>query len=142
MYFVKNLCFSLLFVKISVAQVPITPFEDPTIVCPNTDGTTVSVNGFTASPFKITPFVDTFTNPPRAVSKDKVCRTDGHCLFSYDISIFAAQKRPFDNIIPGCKALPGTWFMTYNGSVPGPTIRVPSGHESLVRFKNLINNIK
>jgi FtsP/CotA-like multicopper oxidase with cupredoxin domain len=138
MHNMGKLVFSLLSVK-TFAQVPVSPFEDPTTVCPNTDGVIVSVNGFTGSPFKITPFVDTFTNPPLAVHKDKVCRTDGHCLFTYDMSVFSTQKRPFDNIIPGCKNFPGTWFMSYNGAVPGPTIRVPTGHESLVRFKNLIN---
>jgi FtsP/CotA-like multicopper oxidase with cupredoxin domain len=138
MNILNNIGLSLIFIKV-FAQVPPSPFEDPNTVCPSADGTTVSVGGFTSSPFKITPFVDTFVNPPRAIPKDRVCRGDGHCLFSYDITIFATQKRPFDNGIPGCKSLPATWFMTYNGSVPGPTIRVPSGHESLVRFKNLIN---
>lgn len=122
-----------------ITQVPVTPFEDHVKVCPTEDGLIVSVNGFSSSPFKIIPFVDNFVNPPRAIPKDKVCRPDGHCLISFDMSVFATQKRPFDNSIPGCKALPPTWFLSYNGSIPGPTINVPSGHESLVRFKNLIN---
>ena len=123
-----------------LAQIPVSPFGDPNVICPKIDGVSVSVGGFPSSPFVITPFKDSFTNPPRAIHKDRVCRTDGHCLFSYDISVFATQKRPFDNSIPACVALPGTWFMSYNGSIPGPTIRVPAGHESLVRFKNLINH--
>lgn len=125
--------------KMCFSQIPITPFGDQNTICSSINGTPILVDGFTSSPFKITPFVDIFVNPPKAVYKDKVCRNDGHCLFSYDFSVFSAQKRPFDNIIPICKTLPGTWFMTYNGTIPGPTIRVPSGHESLVRFKNLIN---
>jgi FtsP/CotA-like multicopper oxidase with cupredoxin domain len=133
-----KLIYSLIFNQI-IAQVPITPFDDPTNICLNADGTSISVNGFGSSPFKIVPFVDTFVNPKRAVPKDKVCRSDGHCLLSFDLSVFSTQKRPFDNSIPGCKAYPGTWFLSYNGEIPGPTIRVPSGHESLVRFKNLIN---
>ncbi len=51
------------------------------------------------------------------------------------------QSRSFDNSITGCKAHPGTWYLSYNGSVPGPTIRNPVGHESLVRFKNQINTV-
>jgi bilirubin oxidase len=131
----------MLFFLISqvITQVPVTPFEDPVKVCPTEDGLVVSVNGFSSSPFKMIPFVDNFVNPPRAIPKDKVCRPDGHCLISFDMSVFATQKRPFDNSIPGCKVLPATWFLSYNGSIPGPTINVPSGHESLVRFKNLIN---
>jgi FtsP/CotA-like multicopper oxidase with cupredoxin domain len=125
--------------EIFAQNVPLSPFGDQEIICPKGDGLSVLVDGFTSSPFKITPFVDVFTNPPQANVKDKVCRNDGHCLFSYDMTIFATQKRPFDNSILECSALPGTWFMTYNGSVPGPTIRIPTGHESLVRFKNLIN---
>jgi len=134
-----NLCFASLLNNV-LAQIPISPFGDPGAICVNTDGVSVLVGGFPSSPFVITPFKDTFTNPPRAIHKDRVCRTDGHCLVSYDITAFAAQKRPFDNSIPGCKNFTGTWFMTYNGTIPGPTIRVPSGHESLVRFKNLINH--
>ncbi len=32
----------------------------------------------------------------------------------------------------------GTWFITYNGAVPAPTIVVPTGHESVNRVRNLI----
>lgn len=31
-----------------------------------------------------------------------------------------------------------TWFLSYNGVVPGPTIIIPTGHESIVRFNNKI----
>ena len=79
-----------------LAQIPVSPFGDPNVICPKIDGVSVSVGGFPSSPFVITPFKDSFTNPPRAIHKDRVCRTDGHCLFSYDISVFATQKRPFD----------------------------------------------
>lgn len=123
-----------------IPSIPVSPFGDPAIICPKTD-TIYSVNGFPSSPYKITPFVDQFKNPPVAVPKHKVCRTDGHCMFSYDFTINQLQARPFDNSIPGCKAYPGTWFLAYGGSIPGPTIRVPVGHESLVRFKNQINTV-
>lgn len=119
--------------------VPSSPFGDPSVICPTGDGLSVSVRGFTSSPFVVKPFMDVFTNPLKAVPKDKVCRNDGHCLISYDMTIYTTQKRPFDNIILECQALPATWVMGYNGSVPGPTIVVPSGHETIVRFKNLIN---
>jgi FtsP/CotA-like multicopper oxidase with cupredoxin domain len=135
----KSSILHLMSISLVYAQIPTSPFGDPSIICPSASGTSISVGGFTGSPFKITPFVDTFQNPPRATPKDRVCRGDGHCLISYDITAYSAQKRVFDNIMPECKVLPPTWFMTYNGSVPGPTITMPSGHESLVRFKNMIN---
>lgn len=132
--------FTLFLVANCQAQIPPTPFGNVTEICPNADGLSVSVGGFPSSPFKITPFTDRFVNPPLANVGQTVCRTDGHCLFTYDITVTQVQKRPFDNAVVGCKALPPTWFLSYNGSVPGPTIRVPVGHESLVRFKNLLNS--
>lgn len=107
----------------------------------NTNGKSVKVNGFPSSPFTIIPFSDTFVNPPVALPKDTVCRNDGHCIRSFEIDVFSKQLRPFDNSIPGCKNLPSTWFLTYNGVVPGPTIRMPVGHESIVRFKNSIDTV-
>ena len=98
-----------------------------------------NVNGFPGSPFKIIPFTETFVNPSFAKEKDTVCRSDGHCIKSFEINVVPAQKRPFDKTIPECKNFPGTWFLTYNGSIPGPTIKMPTGHESIVRFKNSIN---
>ena len=119
--------------------IPSSPFGDPNVICPTTNGAPVFVGGFPSTPYLITPFTDTFQNPPLANIKEKVCRTDGHCIFAYDMNIIHSQKRIFDNTIDSCKQFPGTWFLSYNGSIPGPTIRVPVGHESLVRFKNLIN---
>lgn len=95
--------------------IPSSPFGDPNLICQSEDGVTVNVGGFTSSPFKITPFVDTFTVPPVANYKNKVCRDDGHCILSYDMIINQIQLRPFDNSIPGCKDFPGTWFLSYNG---------------------------
>lgn len=123
----------------TVPPVPVSPFGDPATICVQTEGTNIRVGGFTSSPYKIIPFTDTFTNPPVAIPKDKVCRADGHCIVSYDMSVYSVQKRPFDNVMPSCRPFPATWFMSYNGQIPGPTIRMPVGHESLVRFKNLIN---
>lgn len=119
--------------------IPSSPFGDPNVICPMTNGAPVFVGGFPSTPYLITPFKDIFQNPPLANIKEKVCRTDGHCIFAYDMNIMQTQKRIFDNTVDNCKQFPGTWFLSYNGSVPGPTIRVPVGHESLVRFKNLIN---
>ena len=118
-------------------KIPPSPF----ITCNQTDGAIYNVGGYPSSPYVITPFVDQFKNPPHAVYQHKVCRSDGHCIFSYDMHINHLQARPFDNAIPACKSFPGTWFLAYNGSVPGPTIRVPAGHESVVRFKNSINTV-
>ena len=121
--------------------IPASPFGDPALICTQTEGIGYSVGGFPSSPYKVTPFVDEFKNPPVTVPKHKACRADGHCMFSYDLNINQLQARPFDNSMPGCKSHPPTWFLAYGGSVPGPTIRVPVGHESLVRFKNSINTV-
>ena len=138
--FAFTLIFSLGVLAQTPPPIPVSPFGDPTVICSKTD-TIYTVNGFPSSPYKIIPFVDQFKNPSKAVPKHKVCRADGHCMFSYDITINQLQLRPFDNAIPACKAFPSTWFLSYNGNIPGPTIRVPVGHESLVRFKNSINTV-
>jgi FtsP/CotA-like multicopper oxidase with cupredoxin domain len=108
-------------------------------VCPSRD-TIVSVSNFPGSPFKLFPFTDTFKNPSLAQVKSIACRADGHCMYSYEINVIDVGLRAFDNLIPNCKKFPATWFRTYNEMVPGPTIRVPSGQESMVRFTNNIGN--
>lgn len=143
----QSFCLIILFIifKYIDGQIPIpippSPFGDPSLICPSTDGVTINVDGFPGSPFKITPFVDEFKNPPIAQPKHKVCRQDGHCMLSYDLGVNQLKLRPFDNAIPGCKAFPPTWFLAYGESIPGPTIYTPVGHESLVRFKNSINTV-
>lgn len=98
----------------------------------------VSINGFPATQKLIFPFVDTYRQPTNLVSKSKNCRSDGHCLMSFEIDIYETQLAAFNNAVPDCKNHPATWWITFNGQAPGPTIRVPSGHESLVRFNNKI----
>jgi hypothetical protein len=119
--------------------IPISPFGKQSKICPQQNGLSYSVNGFPGTPYIVEPFKETFVNPTDAQSKGTVCRDDGHCLRSYEIDVKDVQKRIFDNSIPSCKQFNATWFLSYNGSVPGPTIIMPSGHESLVRFNNKIN---
>jgi FtsP/CotA-like multicopper oxidase with cupredoxin domain len=140
---IKILFFTLSLTSSIFGQLPIpsSPFGDPALICPTADGTPYSVSGFPGTPYTVTPFVDQFSEPPVAQSTHKVCRPDGHCMLSYDLTVNQLQRRVFDNSIPGCKAFPGTWFLAYGGSIPAPTIRVPVGHESLVRFKNQINTV-
>lgn len=126
-------------VKAQTVDIPVSPFGSPSDICTQTNGVRYSVGGFPSSPYTITPFVETFRNPDIAQPKHRVCRADGHCMVAYDMTISQTQLRPFDNTIDSCKQFPGTWFMTYNGVAPGPTIRMPVGHESLIRFKNMIN---
>jgi len=64
--------------------IPGSPFGDPALICPQTDGIGYSVGGFPGTPYKVIPFVDAFKNPPVAVPKHKACRADGHCMLSYD----------------------------------------------------------
>ena len=119
---------------------PKSPSANAQSIC-NTNGKPVLVNGWPSSPFTIIPFSEPFVNPPFAEVKETVCRGDGHCIKSFDIDVKPVQKRPFDKTIPGCKNLPATWFLSYNGSIPGPTIKMPTGHESIVRFKNSMDTV-
>lgn len=118
---------------------PPSPFGVLTSICPSANGVPYSVGGFPGTPYLITPFREFYKAPDRAVPKDKVCRADGHCIFSYEMTIRQVQKRAFDNTITSCKQFAGTWFLSYNGSIPGPTIITPTGHETVVRFRNMIN---
>jgi FtsP/CotA-like multicopper oxidase with cupredoxin domain len=115
------------------------PYGKVSDICPTKSGQIISVNNFPSSPFKINPFKDDFKNPDILNHKDKVCREDKHCIYSYEMNIEDIQLKPFNNIIPECSKLPGTWVLAYNGKVPGPTIIMPTGHESLVRFNNKIS---
>jgi FtsP/CotA-like multicopper oxidase with cupredoxin domain len=116
----------------------LSPFGNVRDICPQGNGLPYSVGGFPGTPYLVQPFTETFVNPIEAQSKGKQCRGDGHCIRAYEIDVKEVQKRVFDNTIPVCKKFPGTWFLSYNGSVPGPTIRMPTGHESVVRFNNKI----
>ena len=113
------------------------PFGDLAKICP-TKNQIYDVNGFISSPYIITPFKDTFNNPDILNYNDKVCRNDKHCIYSYNIDIKEVQLSVFNNIIRECKNKQ-TWFLSYNGIIPGPTIINPTGHESLVRFNNKIS---
>ena len=120
----------------------VSPYGIPTEICPKVEGASYSVDGFPSSPYMITPFQDTFRNPPNAIPKHKKCRADGHCIVSYEFDVKDVRARPFDNAVPQCKAQNATWFLTYGGSAPGATITVPSGHESVVRFNNKISDAR
>ena len=121
----------------AVTVVPLSPFG---INCSQKNGLGYFVDGFPATPYIILPFTATFKNPSDAVPVGKpVCREDNHCLRAYNFDVKETQKRVFDNTIPFCKNFPGTWFLSYNQNIPGPTITMPSGHESLVRFNNKID---
>jgi len=134
--FLKLLVQILVVVK---AQIPLSPFGNVSEICPLTNKK-VFVDGYPSSPFILTPFTDKFLNPVEEQFKSTVCRPDGHCMRSYDFVIAQTKKRVFDKVAVGCQAQDGTWFMTYNGQVPGPTVRAAVGHESLIRFKNIINH--
>ena len=139
----KNLLITTFLIKniitASIPTVPVSPFGKQKDICFKGNGIKYSVDGFPGTPYNILPFVETFVNPSDAESKGTECREDGHCIRTYEIDVKETQKRVFDNTIPSCKKFPGTWFLSYNGSIPGPTIRMPTGHESLVRFNNKIN---
>jgi FtsP/CotA-like multicopper oxidase with cupredoxin domain len=123
--------------KVNSQNILNSPFGDLKKICP-TKNTIYEVNGFISSPYVITPFKDQFQNPNTLNPINKVCRSDKHCLYSYEINIEEVQLNVFNNIITSCKSNP-TWFLSYNKQIPGPTIVIPTGHESLVRFNNKIN---
>lgn len=126
------------FVKVLLGQIPKSPFGAESEICNFVNGRAYEVDGFTGTPLGITPFRDTFRNPVVMNPKHKVCRQDNHCIFSYEIDVYDIQLRPFDNAVQACRRFPATWFMSYNGQIPGPTIQVPSGHETFLRFNNKI----
>jgi FtsP/CotA-like multicopper oxidase with cupredoxin domain len=134
LFSLRNVC-----AQVIPRTVPSSPFGVASSICPSANGVPYSVGGFPGTPFVIRPFTEFYKMPDVAQSKDKVCREDGHCIYSYEMRIQQVQKRVFDNTIPSCKAFPGTWFLSYNGSIPGPTIITPTGHETVIRFRNMIN---
>ena len=118
--------------------VPPSPYAAPGD-CPKTNAP-YFIGQYPGSPFVAKPFQDLFAEPKELPVTGRVCRADdGHCLLSYEIDIQEVQARPFDNAVPGCRSQGATWFMTYGGTVPSPTITVPAGHETLVRFNNKIS---
>jgi hypothetical protein len=105
-------------------RVPPSPYGTPAAICPQADGLPYQVAGQPGTPYTITPFTEQFREPPVLEASGTVCRTgDSHCMKVYEMEARAFQARPFDNTIPGCRNLPDTWFMGYNGMSPGPTIR-------------------
>jgi hypothetical protein len=110
---------------------------DSKVVCPTRNGP-YRVNNFRGTPYLIKPFQDTYASPVLKNYNYKTCRDDLHCIFGYEINIIDVQLRVFDKAVPECSKLPGTWFLSYDGLVPGPTIIAPTGHESIIRFNNKI----
>ena len=117
-------------------QIPRSPFGDPSEICPQGNNINYQVDEYVGTPFILTPFRETFVNPPVLPPSLKQCRADGHCIFSYTIDVIDATLRPFDRTITACAKKPPTKFLTYNKQVPGPTFLVPAGHESIIRFNN------
>lgn len=101
-------------------------------------GQTYEVDGFPGTPFEIQPFTQEFQSPPTKQHSFKECRNDSHCIQAYEIDISSVQLRVFDTVIPGCKNYDATWFLGYDKMVPGPTIRIASGIEKIIRFHNNI----
>ncbi|CAF1407708.1 unnamed protein product [Rotaria sordida] len=123
------------------SQVPPSPFGNPSDICPQANNYTYEVDGFVGTPYILKPFQNNFVNPPIISPSSKVCRTDGHCMFSYTVDVIDTTARPFDQSVPACVNKPATKFLSYNNKIPGPTFIVPSGHESIVRFNNKIGNL-
>ncbi|KAG2440722.1 hypothetical protein HXX76_003579 [Chlamydomonas incerta] len=107
------------------------PEGDASVICPAADGTVVKVRGYPSSPFKWTPFTQPYVNPPRAqISASYVEPGTNVTVDAYEIDIYTIAKDI------GCPAGKPTWFLTYNGSLPGPSPHVLKGRQTLVRFNN------
>lgn len=59
---------------------------------------------------------------------------------AYEFDVMEKQLRVFDQSIPACKAYNATWFIAFNGNIPGPTITHSVGHETFVRYNNKIGS--
>lgn len=104
--------------------------------CPS-NGKTVSFSSWESSPYDFEPFVYKFQNPVVHQKKAEYCglrNGQQHCVEGYDIVIKEIKKQ----ICP--KSLPATWFLSYDGKIPGPMMPVEKGDESVVRFINKVNN--
>jgi hypothetical protein len=114
-----------------MADVPASPYDIPDDAC---SGTRIEVRGFPSSPFKVTPFVQPFQNPVAAQKAFTQCTTAAGkaCADVYNIDIVETSL----DLRVGCSGL--TRVLSYNGSVPGPTITVAAGRQSLVRFNNRV----
>ncbi|CAF4704421.1 unnamed protein product, partial [Rotaria sp. Silwood2] len=123
------------------SQIPSSPYGKTSDICPKANNNEYYVNGYKGTPYILKPFQNNFVNPSILSPSSKVCRSDGHCMFSYTIDVIDATVRPFDQSVPSCANKPATKFLTYNKQIPGPSIRVPSGHESIIRFNNKIGNL-
>jgi len=117
-------------------KVPQSPFGIQKDICFN--GFKLSVNGYPGTPFEVIPFQDVFKNPTDAIPSTRSCRSDGHCIIGYNFDVYEKQIPAFNNAIPSCKKFSPTWFLTYGGTIPGPTITHSAGHESFVRYNNKI----
>ncbi|KAG2437396.1 hypothetical protein HXX76_006048 [Chlamydomonas incerta] len=110
---------------------PLAPEGNPAELCPAADGTVVKVQGYPSSPFRWTPFTKPYASPPRAQLAASYLKPGTNLTVdAYEIDIYTAAKDI------GCPAGKPTWVMTYNGSVPGPSLRVLKGRQTLVRFNN------
>jgi FtsP/CotA-like multicopper oxidase with cupredoxin domain len=124
---------------ITAQSIPSSPFGDSTTICPS-GNTNYVVDEYPGTPFLLHLFQQNFSNPPTLKPMYKACRSDHHCMSSFEIDIVDVQKRVFDEVIPECQHHSPTWFLAYNGNLPGPSIVTASGHESLVRFNNKISD--
>lgn len=134
-----KLAYILLIIPFNFIQAqlpPLPPLGDIKQICPTKDSI-YNVGGFISSPYVVNLFQHTFKNPDILQPIETACRNDSHCLQAYNIDIKETQLYAFDKTFNKCKNKQ-TWFLTYNNVIPGPTIIVPTGHESLVRFNNKI----
>ncbi|KAG2484027.1 hypothetical protein HYH03_017117 [Edaphochlamys debaryana] len=121
------------------ARPPVSPYIGASArseVCTGASG--VRVDGFPASPFRLTPFTKPFATPPSATVAASLSRPDiNQTVDAYELDI--------DYIDVNLGLCPGTQLtrlLAYNGSVPGPTFRITKGRQALVRFNNKLTSAR
>ncbi|CAF4814140.1 unnamed protein product, partial [Rotaria sp. Silwood2] len=140
MYRLVSLIF-LVSLHLCNSQIPPSPYGKAKDICPQANNNTYYVNGYIGTPYILAPFQNIFESPKSLPSSSKICRSDGHCMFSYTIDVVDAEVRAFDKSVPSCANKPPTKFLTYNNQIPGPTIIAHSGHESIIRFNNKMGSL-
>jgi hypothetical protein len=99
------------------------------------------VNGYPSSGIRFKPFTKYYTDPYDLTYSAKATRDDEkyntkyyrgfkapkHQMWGAEIEIREFESEGFYNVAPYCeKNKLKTWWMGYNGTVPGPTIRMPT----------------
>lgn len=112
------------------------PIKSPYMTrCPSSNKV-VNFGPFQSSPYDFKPFQQVFQNPQILKETMESCvqmNNKSHCIKAFTLKVYEFKKQ----LCPVGK--PATWFLGYNGQVPGPMIKIKKGVESVVRLINKVN---